>query len=63
MGDPRSSNSSNSSSRSNPLLHPPPRRGGGLRWGLERSVAVEPSKAIEQIERFLGESKNQFSKL
>jgi hypothetical protein len=30
-----------------------PRRGGGKRWRLERSVAVEPSEAIERIEQFL----------
>src|SRR6185295_4649123 len=32
---------SSRSNRSIPLLHPPPRRGGGTRWGFERSEAVE----------------------
>jgi hypothetical protein len=37
----------------NLLLHPPPRDAGEeQRWGLERSVAVELSEAIERIERF-----------
>ena len=47
-----SSNSSSRSNCSNPLLHPAPRRGGGKRWRLERSVAIEPSVAIERIEQF-----------
>src|SRR5215468_2773296 len=29
------------SSRCNPLLHPPPRRGGGKRWGFERFERLE----------------------
>ena len=40
------SNRSSRSNRSNPLLNPPPRRGGGHRWRLEQSVAVE------RLERF-----------
>jgi len=35
---------------SNPLLHPPPRRGGGKRWELER---LELSEAIEWFERLV----------
>src|SRR5581483_5537845 len=34
----------------NPLLHPPPRRGGGKRRGLERSAAIE---RLERFERKL----------
>src|ERR1044071_8468312 len=34
------------SNRSSPLLNPPPRRGGGKRWGFERS------EAMERLERF-----------
>ena len=42
------SNRSKCSSRSIPHLFPPPRRGGGLRRGLERSAAVE---RLERFER------------
>src|ERR671924_561959 len=44
-----------------PPLDPPPGRGGGNRWGLERSVAVEPSEVIERIERFSRNSLLQYS--
>src|SRR5262249_55152900 len=47
-GETPSSNRSSRSNRSNPLLKSPPRRGGGDRWGLERSAAVE---RLEQFER------------
>jgi hypothetical protein len=35
----------------NSLLDPPPRRGGGKRRGLERSEAIEQSKAVKRLER------------
>jgi hypothetical protein len=36
----------------NPLLHPPPRRGGGKRWGLDLSEAVERNEVVERFEQF-----------
>ena len=49
------SNSSSRLSRSTPLLHPPPRRGGGKRWGLELSIAIERSETVERFEQYLDE--------
>src|SRR5262245_50638654 len=42
-----SSKSSSRSSRSSPGLFPPPRRGGGSRRGMERSVALELLECLE----------------
>ena len=46
------SNCSSCSNRSNPLFNPPPRRGGGHRWGLERSASAKLStgSAVERFE-------------
>src|SRR5262249_14567273 len=46
-------NRSSRSNRSNPLLNPPPRRGGDHRWRLERSASAKLStgSAVERLER------------
>src|SRR5262245_37393854 len=44
------------SNRSSPLLHPPPRRGGGKRWGIEQSAAVERLERFEPLTRDMSDN-------